>query len=63
MFHLKALKVYHQALMLLRLHAVMVLCDQRSSFKTGQDLTVDEGMPKLMRHHDDGGWSYNTSLS
>ena len=40
-------------------HAVMFLCDQRSGFITGQDITVDGGMTKLMVYHNDRGWSYN----
>jgi len=43
-------------------HAVMFLCDQKSSFITGQNLTVDGGMTKLMIYHDDCGWKYNESL-
>jgi len=42
-------------------HAVMFLCDRRSSFITGQDITVDGGMTKLMIYHDDHGWTYNES--
>jgi len=49
MLHLKALKVYHRALILLRLDAALVLCDQRSSFMAGQVITVDEGKTKLIR--------------
>ena len=41
-------------------HAVMFLCDQKSSFITGQDITVDGGMTKLMVYHNDGGWTYKT---
>ncbi|MBT29591.1 MAG: short-chain dehydrogenase [Thalassobius sp.] len=40
-------------------NAVMFLCDAKSSFITGQDITVDGGMTKLMIYHDDQGWSYN----
>ena len=39
-------------------HAVMFLCDQRSSFITGQNVTVDGGMTKLMVYHNDCGWTY-----
>jgi NAD(P)-dependent dehydrogenase (short-subunit alcohol dehydrogenase family) len=39
-------------------HAVMFLCDEKSSFITGQNLTVDGGMTKLMVYHDDFGWTY-----
>jgi NAD(P)-dependent dehydrogenase (short-subunit alcohol dehydrogenase family) len=41
-------------------NAVMFLCDQKSGFITGQDITVDGGMTKLMVYHDDNGWSYNS---
>jgi NAD(P)-dependent dehydrogenase (short-subunit alcohol dehydrogenase family) len=39
-------------------HAVMFLCDPKSSFITGQDITVDGGMTKLMVYHNDFGWTY-----
>jgi len=39
-------------------HAVMFLCDEKSSFITGQDITVDGGMTKLMVYHNDCGWAY-----
>ena len=42
-------------------HAVMFLCDQRSDFITGQDITVDGGMTKLMIYHGDCGWTYDES--
>jgi len=41
-------------------HAVMFLCDQRSSFITGQNITVDGGMTKLMVYHNDHGWTYQS---
>ena len=44
-------------------HAVMFLCDQRSGFITGQDITVDGGMTRLMVYHDDCGWTYDESGS
>lgn len=37
-------------------HAVMFLCDEKSSFITGQDIAVDGGMTKLMVYHNDFGW-------
>lgn len=40
-------------------HAVMFLCDQRSSFITGQDIVVDGGMTKMMIYHGDCGWTYD----
>jgi NAD(P)-dependent dehydrogenase (short-subunit alcohol dehydrogenase family) len=39
-------------------NAVMFLCDERSSFITGQNMTVDGGMTRLMVYHNDFGWSY-----
>ncbi len=39
-------------------HTVMFLCDQRSGFITGQNITVDGGMTKLMIYHNDCGWTY-----
>ena len=39
-------------------HAVMFLCDPRSSSITGQNITVDGGMTKLMVYHNDFGWTY-----
>ncbi|MGI6638523.1 MAG: SDR family oxidoreductase [Desulfobulbus sp.] len=39
-------------------HAVMFLCDPKSSFITGQNITVDGGMTKLMIYHNDHGWVY-----
>ena len=43
-------------------NAVMFLCDQKSSFITGQDITVDGGMTKQMIYHNDWGWSYNPEM-
>ena len=39
-------------------NAVMFLCDEKSSFITGQNITVDGGMTKLMVYHNDCGWTY-----
>jgi len=39
-------------------HAVMFLCDPKSGFITGQNITVDGGMTKLMVYHNDFGWTY-----
>lgn len=39
-------------------NAVMFLCGEKSSFITGQNITVDGGMTKLMVYHDDNGWKY-----
>ena len=42
-------------------NAVMFLCDERSGFVTGQNITVDGGMTKLMVYHNDFGWTYRGS--
>lgn len=39
-------------------NTVMFLCDGKSSFITGQNITVDGGMTKLMVYHNDNGWNY-----
>ncbi len=41
-------------------HAVLFLCDEKSSFITGQNITVDGGMTKLMIYHNDCGWTYQS---
>lgn len=41
-------------------HAVMFLCDPKSSFVSGQNITVDGGMTKLMVYHNDSGWTYES---
>lgn len=38
--------------------AALFLCDPANDFITGENLTVDGGMSKLMIYHDDLGWSY-----
>ncbi len=38
-------------------HAVLYLCGGESSFITGQTLTVDGGMSRLMVYHGDEGWT------
>jgi len=40
-------------------NAVMFLCDEKSGFITGQNITVDGGMTKLMIYHNDCGWRYD----
>ena len=40
--------------------AAMFLCDNdRAGFITGENITIDGGMSKLMIYHGDGGWKYN----
>lgn len=39
-------------------NAVMFLCSSQSSFITGQNITVDGGMTRLMVYHNDCGWTY-----
>ena len=39
-------------------NAVMFLCDERSGFISGQNITIDGGMTKLMVYHNDFGWTY-----
>lgn len=41
-------------------HAVLFLCSPESGFITGQDITVDGGMTKLMVYHNDFGWRYGS---
>lgn len=37
---------------------VMFLCDKENGFITGQNITVDGGMTKLMIYSGDNGWEY-----
>ncbi len=39
--------------------AVLFLCGEESGFITGENITVDGGMTKLMVYHNDHGWSYS----
>jgi Dehydrogenases with different specificities (related to short-chain alcohol dehydrogenases) len=39
--------------------AVMFLCDEENGFITGQNITVDGGMTKLMIYSGDDGWEYH----
>lgn len=36
----------------------LYLCDEGSGFITGENITIDGGMTKLMIYHDDNGWEY-----
>ena len=38
---------------------VMFLCSEKASFITGQDISIDGGMTKLMIYNNDCGWNYN----
>lgn len=40
-------------------HAVKFLASPEAGFITGEDLTLDGGMSKLMIYHDDAGWTYH----
>jgi NAD(P)-dependent dehydrogenase (short-subunit alcohol dehydrogenase family) len=40
-------------------NAVMFLCSDKSGFITGQDITIDGGMSKLLIYHNECGWTYN----
>ena len=37
---------------------VLFLCDPKSDFINGENITVDGGMSKKMIYHDDEGWKY-----
>lgn len=37
---------------------VLFLCSKRASFITGETITIDGGMSRLMIYHNDGGWSF-----
>ncbi len=38
---------------------VMFLCSEKASFITGENITVDGGMTRLMIYHNDYGWKYD----
>jgi NAD(P)-dependent dehydrogenase (short-subunit alcohol dehydrogenase family) len=35
---------------------VLFLCSEKASFVTGENITIDGGMSKLMVYHNDHGW-------
>jgi NAD(P)-dependent dehydrogenase (short-subunit alcohol dehydrogenase family) len=39
---------------------VLFLCSEKAGFITGEDITIDGGMTKLMIYHDDHGWEYKS---
>ncbi len=39
---------------------VLFLCSNKAQFITGENITVDGGMSKLMIYHNDYGWNYNS---
>ncbi len=38
---------------------VLFLCSEKAAFITGEDITIDGGMTRLMIYHDDYGWAYD----
>lgn len=38
---------------------VLFLCSNNASFITGENITIDGGMTKLMIYHNDFGWTYS----
>lgn len=38
-------------------HMVLYLCSDKASFITGENITIDGGMTKLMIYHNDNGWN------
>lgn len=40
---------------------VMYLCSDKAGFITGENITVDGGMSKLMIYHGDNGWSLDNN--
>ena len=39
--------------------AVLYLCSEDSGYITGENITIDGGMTKIMIYHGENGWSYN----
>ncbi len=42
---------------------VLFLCDAKSDFINGENITVDGGMSKKMIYHGDEGWSINSTIN
>lgn len=40
---------------------VLFLCSDKAGFITGENITIDGGMTKLMIYHNDYGWTYNNN--
>lgn len=40
-------------------HMVLFLCAEEASFITGENITIDGGMTRLMIYHNDHGWQLN----
>ena len=38
---------------------VLYLCDEKAGFITGENITIDGGMSKLMIYHNDHGWKFS----
>lgn len=38
---------------------VMFLCSNKANFITGENITIDGGMTKLMIYHNEHGWTFN----
>lgn len=38
---------------------VLFLCSNKAGFITGENITIDGGMTKLMIYHNDNGWKYD----
>lgn len=42
---------------------ILFLCSDEAGFITGENITVDGGMTRLMIYHNDHGWSYDSAQS
>ncbi len=38
---------------------ILFMCSEDSGFITGENITVDGGITKLMIYHNDHGWKYD----